>query len=480
MFGLMAVVLASCSQGSSGSTRRTLELKPCRLEGLATPALCGTHEVFEDRAARAGRKLALRVAVVPALAAQPQPDPLVFLVGGPGQAATQAGMMLGGVERIRRQRDIVLVDMRGTGEGSPLKCEFAGEEAGLSAHFDDTATMARLRECRKHWDADVRQYTTPIAMADLDEVRAALGYEKLNLWGVSYGTRAALVYMRQFPERVRTAILDGVAPMGLTLPLYMPRDAQRAVDMLLAHCEQDASCEKSFPALRARTEALLAKLAEAPARVKVAHPRTGVLEEMVVSRQALLGGVFQQLYIAESSSLVPLMLDRVTRDDWAPFVALSLGMGGLEKSLNRGLQFAVVCAEDAPFFDAAAVERESKGTWFGSSMGLETLALCADWPRATLPPDFRQPVVSDVPTLLLSGELDPVTPPSWGEEAMRTLKNSLHVVSPGVGHNTQGVACVRALMAEVVAQGSVANLKTSCGGKVSRPPLFTTFAGSVP
>ncbi|WXH30327.1 Carboxylesterase A [Myxococcus stipitatus] len=475
----MAVVLMSCSQGGAGSRGRTLELKPCRLEGVATQALCGTHEVFEDRAARTGRKLSLRVAVVPALAAQPQPDPLVFLVGGPGQAATEAGMMLAGVERIRRQRDIVLVDLRGTGEASRLKCE-PPEDEGLAARFDEEAGKRQLRECRERWDADVRQYTTPIAMADLDEVRAALGYEKVNLWGVSYGTRAALVYMRQFPERVRTAILDGVAPMGLYLPLFTSRDAQRSLDMLLAHCEQDAVCEKNFPALRSRTEALLAKLAEAPARVKVAHPRTGALEDIVVTRNVLLGGVFQQLYSAEASSLVPLMLDRVTRDDWAPFVALSLGAEGMGKSVSQGFFYSIVCAEDAPFFDKAMVEREGKGTWFGSATGLETLSICETWPRATLPADYREPVVSDVPTLLLSGELDPVTPPSWGEEAMRTLKNSLHVVSPGVSHNTVGVACVRSLMADVVAQGSVAGLKPACGGKVSRPPLFTSFAGSVP
>ncbi|TQF16160.1 alpha/beta hydrolase [Myxococcus llanfairpwllgwyngyllgogerychwyrndrobwllllantysiliogogogochensis] len=481
MLGFAMVALAACSQGSSPSQGRKLELKPCRLEGLSLQAQCGTYEVFENREAKSGRKLSLRVAVVPALAAQPQPDPLVYLAGGPGQSATRTAEMLLAVERIRRHRDIVLVDQRGTGDSSPLDCELRQKEEGLSALFDEGDVPRRLHACRERWEADVRQYTTPIAMADLDEVRAALGYEKVNLWGVSYGTRAALVYMRQFPERVRTAILDGVAPMGLYLPLYMPRDGQRALELLLSHCEQDAVCEKTFPKLRARTEALLAKLAEAPVRVRVPHPRTGVQEDVVLTQQAFLGALLMQLYSAEGGSLVPLMLDRVTREDWAPFVALSLGGGDtLDRTMSRGLQFAVICAEDAPFFTQEDVEREAKGTWFGALMGLEMMAACEGWPRATLPSGYRDAVVSDVPTLLLSGELDPVTPPAWGEEAKRTLKNGLHVVVPGVGHNALVADCARSLMVEFVAKGSGEGLKPSCGGSLSRPPFFTSFAGPVP
>ncbi len=476
------VALAACSRGGSSPQARTLKLQPCQLEGLAPQAQCGTLEVFENRETKTGRKLSLRVAVVPALAAQPQPDPLVFLAGGPGQAATRLGAVLRAVEPIRRHRDIVLVDMRGTGDSSPLDCEFLPKDAGLADYFSEDDDLApRIRACRERWDADVRQYTTPIAMADLDEVRAALGYEKLNLWGGSYGTRAALVYMRQYPERVRTAILDGVAPMGLYLPLYMPRDAQRSLELLLAHCEKDAACEKNFPRLRTRTEALLEKLSQEPARVRVAHPRTGVPEDIVLTRQAFVGALFGLLYSAEDSSMVPLMLDRVTQGDWAPFVALNVGRGErMEKVMSRGLQMAVVCAEDVPFLDTAAVEREAKGTWFGAGMGLEMMKACEGWPKATVPAGFRDAVVSDVPTLLLSGELDPVTPPAWAEEAKRTLKNSLHVQVPGVGHNTLGVDCVRKLMVDLVANGRVDTLKPSCGAGLERPPFFTSFAGPVP
>jgi pimeloyl-ACP methyl ester carboxylesterase len=480
--GLAALALAGCSRGGpSGAEGRKLALSPCRLEGVASQALCGTYEVFEDRAAKAGRKISLRVVVVPALAAQSEPDPLVLLAGGPGQAASRVPQVLLALERIRRKRDIVLVDQRGTGGSNPLECEPHPLEEGLAARFDDSGAVEKLRRCREGWAADVRQYTTPNAMDDLDEVRAALGYDKVNLWGVSYGTRAALVYMRQHPDRVRTAILDGVAPMSLYLPLNAPRDGQHALDSLLAHCGKDAACAKAYPDLRPRAEALLAKLTAEPARVHVPHPRTGVPEEVTLSRAAFLSELFSQLYSPELASLVPLTLDRAARGEWAPFVALSVGQSeSAGHTVSHGLYYAVVCAEDAPFYDAAAVEREAKGTWFGPEMGLETLAICADWPKATLPAGYREPVVSDVPTLLLSGELDPVTPPAWAEDAKRTLSHSLHVVVPGVGHNTVGADCARTLMNDLLTRGSVEGLTPSCGTSLTRPPFFTSFAGPVP
>lgn len=480
--GLAALALTGCSRGgSSGAEARKLALTPCRLEGLASQAQCGTYEVFEDRAAKTGRKISLRVVVVPALAAQAEPDPLVLLAGGPGQAASRVSQVLPALERIRRKRDIVLVDQRGTGDSHPLECEPHPLEEGLAARFDTSGAVEKLRRCREGWAADVRQYTTPHAMDDLDEVRAALGYDKVNLWGVSYGTRAALVYMRQHPDRVRTAILDGVAPMSLYLPLNAPRDGQHALDSLLAHCAKDAACAKAYPDLRPRTEALLEKLAAEPARIRVPHPRTGVPEDLVLSRTAFLSELFSQLYSPELASLVPLTLDRAARGDWAPFVALAVGQSeSAGHTVSHGLYYAIVCAEDAPFFDAAAVEREAKGTWFGPDMGLETLAICADWPRAPLPQGYREPVASDVPTLLLSGELDPVTPPAWGEDAKRTLRRSLHVVVPGVGHNTVGADCARTLMNDMLTRGSVEGLTPSCGTSLTRPPFFTSFAGPVP
>jgi pimeloyl-ACP methyl ester carboxylesterase len=478
---IAAVALATaCTRGSAQQAERRLALTSCRVEGIEYPTLCGTHEVFEDRASKQGRRLSLRVVVVPALAASPEPDPLVLLAGGPGQAATEV-QILKAVDRIHRNRDILLVDQRGTGASGPLECDPDPADTRLAAQFDDAYREEDFRKCLAGYDADPRLYTTPIAMADLDEVRQALGYQKLNLWGVSYGTRAALVYMRQYPERVRTAILDGVAPMSMHLPVYLPRDGQRALDLLFEHCEKDASCAKAFPELRPRVQALLEQLGQTPVKATIPHPLTGVPEDITLSRYTFLQMLFGQLYMPEIAMLVPLMLDRATKGDWAPFVALSQGItGGMSDSISRGMFYSIICAEDAPFITDEAIAREAQGTWFGEQMARNMLEPCKVWPKGTLPEGYREPVSSSVPTLLLSGELDPVTPPSWGEEAKKTLSQSLHVVVPGVGHNTAGVGCIQSLMADFVKQGSLEGLRSTCGPELTRPPFFTSFAGPVP
>jgi pimeloyl-ACP methyl ester carboxylesterase len=478
---LVAVVLAgACSRGGGQTSGRRLSLSSCRVEGLEYQTLCGTYEVFEDRAAKQGRKVPLRVVVVPALAATSEPDPVVLLAGGPGQGATTV-RVLKMVDRLHRNRDVLLVDQRGTGSSGPLKCEPEPEDAPLAAKFDDAYREEDYKKCLAGYTADPRLYTTPIAMDDLDEVREALGYEKLNLWGISYGTRAALVYMRQHPEHVRTTVLDGVAPMGLYLPLDMPRDGQRALDLLFEHCEKEPSCAKAFPELRTRVQAMLERMEKEPVKATVNHPLTGVPEQVTLSRNVFLQMLFGQLYAPEIAMLAPLMLDRATKGDWSPFVALSQGVsGGMSDTISRGMFFSVVCAEDAPFITEEAIVRESKGTWFGPQMVRNMLEPCKVWPRGTLPEGYRDPVVSSAPTLLLSGELDPVTPPQWGEEAKKTLSNSMHVVVPGVGHNTMGLGCVQALMADFVTKGSVEGLKPACGTDLTRPPFFTSFAGPVP
>lgn len=474
--------LPACTRSADAGQGRKVALKPCRLEGVGRQALCGTYEVWEDRAAKQGRKVPLRVVVVPALASSPEADPLVLLAGGPGQAASKvARMVMPVLDRIQRTRDIVFVDQRGTGDSRPLECEVVSPDAPLSQQFDDTFPEQKYRECLAGYDADVRLYTTPLAMDDLDEVRAALGYEKLNLWGVSYGTRAALVYLRQHPEHVRTVILDSVAPLSLLLPLYVPRDSQRAMELLLSHCEKDEACAKRYPELRSRFETLLAQLKEAPVKTRVEHPLTGVPEDVTITRTGLTAALRGLLYMPEAASLVPLVLDRATQGDWRPFIAIHQNMSaGASGNLSQGMFLSVVCAEDAPYIAEEAIVREAKSTWLGDSMVRDMLKPCAFWPRGELPKDYREPVKSDVPVLLLSGELDPVTPPSWAEEARRTLTNSLHVTLPGVGHGASSVGCARALMTDFVTRGTVTGLEPRCGDGLKRPPFFTSFAGPVP
>lgn len=487
LLALALGALASCAEAKPDAAPK-LALTPCWLPGVDGQARCGTLEVFEDREAKAGRKIKLRVAVVPALAASPEPDPVVILAGGPGQGAVGvARAILPVADRLRRSRDLVFVDQRGTGDSNPLPCELAAEDGPLADQLKDPIDEQRIKGCLAKLDADPRKYTTPIAMDDLDDVRDALGYTQLNLWGTSYGTRAALVYLRQHPDRVRSVILDGVAPLSLYLPLSMPRDAQRAMDLLFAHCAADAACARAYPDLKARFTAFLADLKKAPISAKVAHPRTGKIEDVTVDYDAFVGALRGLLYMPEITSLVPFIVDRAMRGDLGPFVAAGAGLtGGLESSMSIGMFFSVICAEDAPFFDDAAIERESAGTFVGAGPGRSMMRACKWWPRGDLPKGYRDPVASDKPVLLLSGELDPVTPPSWAADAKKTLPNSISLDVDGVGHNTTGVGCVRKLMADFIKAGprfreiDLSGLDAGCAHALKRPAFFTSFAGPEP
>jgi pimeloyl-ACP methyl ester carboxylesterase len=465
---------------SGGPTReKSIALEPCRLEGLGVEALCGSYRVFEDREARQGRSIDLRVAVVPALAASPRPDPLVLLVGGPGQAATVAGAHIAEALRdVRNRRDIVLVDQRGTGKSNALHCE-SDRTQPLAELFAPRPDPAKTRACLDALDADTRLYATPVAMDDLDEVRAALGYEQVNLWGGSYGTRAALVYLRQHGPHVRSLVLDGSAPFSLQLPLYAARDAQRALDLTYADCQSDAACQRAFPDARAELERLLAALGEAPRDVQVAHPRSGVPTPLRIERAGLAGAVRNLLYLPQLAGLLPLAVQRAQSGDYGPFIAsadaFANGVG-----VATGMFLSIVCAEDVPRFDAAQAEAATRGTFLGGAWLDDVRAECRAWPAATLPDAYHEPVSSDAPSLLLSGHLDPITPPSWGDEVASHLSRSRHVVVPGAGHGTTTLGCVPGLIAEFLETLDAAALDIACVQRLARPAFFTSLQGPSP
>ncbi len=488
---------------SSGAERRgSVTMVPCFVEGVRAPARCGTVRVLENPALDAGdsapplgaagnpggsappsgaaRTIDLQVVVIPALAATPAPDPVFFLAGGPGQAATQiAGFALGVADRLHDKHDFVLVDQRGTGRSHPLFCTTPPEDAPLAERFDSGLDEAAVDLCRAEQEADLRMYTTPIAVDDLDAVRAALGYDKIDLWGTSYGTRVGLAYLRAHGDHARAAVLDSVAPMSLYLPLSLAKDADRALARLFVDCAAEPACGAAFPDLGARFQAFVEHLDDEPLRATVRHPVTGANEPLVIGRTAFLGALRGVLYSADASALVPLALDRAMKGELGPFVAMTQNLaGGFERQIATGMFLSVVCAEDVPFFAPGDVEREAAGTLFGADAAKEIVRACTRWPRGEVPKSFRDPVESDVPVLLLSGDLDPVTPPSWAADAKKTLHRSANVVFSGTGHTAAVSACARKIAATFLDRGTEVGLDTACSGKSPRPPFFTTFAGS--
>jgi len=480
------VFLAGCADPRSQRAERQIDLTPCQLKesGLAArvPANCGTFRVPEDRSNPNGRSIDLRVAVVPAISRTPQPDPLVFLTGGPGQAATESFVQhRGAFRRVERERDIVLVDQRGTGSSNPLRCPKPEDTAGFWL-LEDDVIEPWVAKCLETLDASPELYTTAIAMEDLDAVRGALGYERVNLYGVSYGTRAALSYLRQFPDRVRTVILDGVAPPSKNLGMDVARDAQRALDLLVERCAKDAACHEEFPDLARDVDSLMAVLAS-PVPVTLRHPRTGDEETVELQRSMAAFAIRLATYSQESASIVPLLLRSAANGDLRPLAAQFLmTTSNLDDSMADAMGYSVICSEDFPFFDALAADAEvlGEGTYRGAVQTDSLSTLCPLWPTESIPADFKEPVAVDVPVLLLSGEADPVTPPSNGELVAASLPTSLHLIAPGQGHMVIHRGCISRLAAEFIDTASLDELDGSCVDDIEPQAFFTSFAGPPP
>ena len=446
------------------------ELQRCLHQASGEEVLCGKFPVYENRAAGTGRRIELQVVVLPARSATPAPDPLFYLAGGPGQGATQVvGSYLD--SWIREERDIVFVDQRGTGRSHPLRCAVGGGDADLQSYLEPIFREEVFRPCLESLqeEADLRRYTTPVAMDDLNAVREALGYEQINLAGGSYGTRACLVYLRRHPETVRSVILNGVAPVSFLNPLYHARSAQDALDLLFDECAADPACARAFPNVREEFQAVLARLGEEPARVELRTGDGGAVT-LLLSRDAFAEALRVLMYSSPRNRRVPLLIHRAYEGDFRPFARLGLQTNrALRDMLSFGMLLCVTCSEDLPRIEEDAIERETAGTFLGDGRVRGQRAVCAWWPRGEVPDDYGEPVVSDVPVLLLSGTLDPVTPPAWGEEAARHLSNSLHLVVPGA-HGVGG-PCLESIQRAFLRTASVADLDTTCVARLQPSPF---------
>ncbi len=440
-------------------------------------AFCARTEVPEDHAATDGRRIELRIAVLPAIRRDHQPDPLVLLAGGPGQAATEAFLpMLPILERIRRHRDLVLIDQRGTGRLSPLACR---DETDVTLQFDVDAVVGLLEGCLEQIgeSADPSRYTTRASVHDLDLVLERLGYARVNLYGVSYGTRLAQLYTRHHSGRVRSVILDGVVPLDLVLGETIGADAQRALDMLLDRCDSDARCRVELPDLRSRLEAFISGLENQPVTVAVRHPRTGESVDIELSRP-VAGQILRLLvYSPETAALVPLLLDRAMAGNLSRIAAHWLIVSEGLSSINGAMSMSVSCSEDVPFFDPEALEQAASFGFLRDDVPRQLQRVCGVWPHEPVPAEEKTPLESAVPALLLSGESDPVTPPAFGEQVVQTLENGRHVVVPGMGHNVLARGCVPRLVDDFVTSADALALDAECIDGIEPPPIFLSFTG---
>jgi pimeloyl-ACP methyl ester carboxylesterase len=451
---------------------------PCQLPGIDEELLCGKLTVFENRQKRSGRTIDLNVVVLPALDPGPKDDPLFDLAGGPGGAATGGAPFYAKEgKEYRRHRDIVLVDQRGTGNSNPLSAP--PRTRSPQDYLDEMYPVEYVKTLRQALEqkADLTQYTTPIAMDDLDDVRAWLGYERINLFGLSYGTRAALVYLRQHPDRVRSAILMGVAPTYLKMPLYHASAAKRAMELLLQECASDAACHQAFPELQREWEEVLARLGQQPARVEYAPPDKSATVTVEVQRDVFAEKMRTRMYARDSAKRIPLIIHQASQGDFAPFLKEVIPADRSSPDfIADGMYLSVTCAEDVPFIDQEEAAKINTGNPFGNYRVFQQTRACSMWPQGKTPDGYQQPVTSEVPVLIFSGYMDPVTPPERGEEVASHLPNSRHVIIRQGGHGIEGltnVDCLDKVMLEFLAKGSARDLDTSCVERVLSPPFAT-------
>jgi pimeloyl-ACP methyl ester carboxylesterase len=445
---------------------------PCRVSDSDQEVLCATWPVWENRETRQGRKIGLHIVIVPALGPDKQPDPIFVLGGGPGEAITEAAGFFAGRTDLRQKRDIVLVDQRGTGRSNPLHCSLHGEPVDFRLTTGDNYPLDALRKCREKLEkvADLTQYTTSAFVDDLNEVRQWLGYGKINLNGGSYGTRPARVYLHRYPETVRTVVLIGTSPAGSYIPLAHAPAGQRSLDLLLAECASQPECRAAFPNTKADLEAVRKRI-EKGVTVTVTNTITGEKQEVRPTWGLVAEGIRFLMY-GQAAAELPLQIRKAAQGDLTPLVQMSIERRlNINEGLYMGLNFSVTCAEDLPFISEEMIRRTTPGTYLGDYRIRQQKAVCEIWPRGKLAPDVHEPVRSNVPVLLLSGERDPVTPPAGAEEASRFLTNRLHVVVPRGSHGGGG-DCTQNLVRDFIDRASVQGLDTSCVATVYGPTKF--------
>jgi len=479
---LLALVVASC-RPADPAQKPGVDWRTCRLPKLAEAARCTMVKVPADRDRTGGPTLDLHVAVLPAVRPTPRPDPLFFVAGGPGQAASAvASTVLPSLRRIRRDRDLVFVDVRGTGRSGGLDCQpWEDPDEGILHLLDHRIPQDRLDACRKKWTADLTQYRTRFLVDDLEQVAGQLGWQQVNVYGVSYGTRVGLTWLARHPERIRALVLDGAAPFAMRLFEPFARDAEAAWRHLVADCRAAPACHAAFPDLATDLARLLERFSAGPKEIVTEHPLTGAPLRMTVTAGGIALAVRGMMYSADLQALLPMQLRDALAGDYRPLLAQILAIAnGADESTSLGMMLSVVCSEDVDRFDMAALPAAVSGTYLGPTMVQQARSMCTGWPRFKPQKKLFETIRGRAPSLLISGAADPVTPARWADLVAGQLPNSRHVIAKGAGHGAGREACTSRIVAEFVASGSVAGLDLDCVAEMRRPPFFIRRAGTAP
>lgn len=451
------------AQQPDQATVQQLELQKCFIgadgSGVNTPAHCGQLTVPENRD-NPDKTIELNVAVIKTSSKEKHNDPLLLLAGGPGQGAVDTfASMVQVFNKLLPNRDVVLVDQRGTGDSNPLRCEIDPEEYEALSDLSSDAWKDWTRACHASLNADTQMYTTGVAIEDLEAVRQALNIEKWNLYGGSYGTRKALTYMNMYPDSIRTVVLDAVVAQDEALGVSHEANLRSTLSRIFKLCEADAACDEAFGDAEQQMWTFLDQLKEQPISLRLQNSSTGEFEEVIMTREYAVMALRMFSYSPETMGLIPLMVSLANHGQPETMAyQAQMVMNNLNQGLNNALEMSVSCAEDVPFMPSSTNVTNSL---FGDDLFELMRARCELWDSVPVDPAFKQAVVSDIPTLLLSGEYDPVTPPEFAEKAMQTLSNSQHLVAKGQGHIIANRGCMPKIMTAFI-QDPELELDTEC------------------
>ena len=481
---ILLAALAVLSIGPAANAE-PLTLSECRISAgpgaSSIEARCGTLSRPLDPSGEEPGEIELRVAVVPALNLTPEPDPLLPIAGGPGQGSVDFYTAYAwAFESVRRDRDILLIDQRGTGESATMNCEF--DEDLIEGEFSTELTIEYTEQCLEQLPYDPRFFTTSVAVRDIEAVREALGYPSLNLYGVSYGSRVAQHFARRYPASTRTLVIDGVVPPQISLGPEIATESQKAIDRILARCEEDDACNERFPHIDETFARIVEQLKRSPVSIQVPDPSTGRLQDLEFGSGELATAIRLLAYHPNSVALIPLLVSEAGNGNFVPlgsqFMMTMIAMGD---ALALGMHNAVMCTEDVPFYDPDSIDYDGLEASYMGMLQLDALqAICSVWPAGPIDDGFKTPLETDIPVLLLSGDADPITPPRYADMAAVDLENATHLIGKHQGHGQVSVGCTPRLIADFIETADPTALDASCLERSFVMPYFLDFSGPNP
>jgi pimeloyl-ACP methyl ester carboxylesterase len=431
---------------------------------------CGYLVVPEDRANPDSDTIRLAVAVFHPPDGPSHPDPIIYLSGGPGGSGLEFLFLsfdAAFAPVFATGRDLIVLDQRGIGYSEPaLDCPEVSELSRelldweidgeiLSDEEANELFMETVAACEEDLSAvaDLTAYNTAANAADVNDLRLALGYDQVNLWGTSYGTRLALGVMRDYPEGLRSVVLDAVYPPSVDLYMELPANAVRAFNVLFYGCAADAECAAAFPDLEWVFFDTVDRLNEEPGAYEVTDALTKESYDVLIDGDTLVAILFSFLYHTDVIPSLPQIIYDVAEGNFDLIALIQGSLMAQREAMSLGMQLSVQCNEEYAFnsldeYEALLADYpQLQGFLEDALVGKPGFAVCEEWDSGQADPIENEPVTSDVPTLLMAGEFDPITPPAWAHHAAETLSNATVVDFAGVGHGASVVeGCPRDML----------------------------------